>query len=302
MASDRPTKRLEALEFRAWRAFLYTYATVVPTLDRELVASLGLSLTQFEVLNRLRRAGTHGLRMSELASRLVLSPSGVTRAVDQLERRGLVERSVFEGDRRGSLATLTKEGRALLRRATTVHVQGLRAHLLDHMSRTELEHLVTALEAVLDGEGTPLPPLALPEVDRRRQATEDTWGPGPRPSQPCVAPMHRFATTVRPASRASVTASSVCVPGWNHSVLAPTAIALRAMSSASAGGRNTSTTSTGTSMSRSDAYERSPRTSPPRGFTGTIRYPCDWRYFGMSWPGLPSVAEAPTTAIVSVSS
>ena len=97
--------------------------------------------------------------MSELASRLVLSPSGVTRAVDQLERRGLVERSVFEGDNRGSLATLTEEGRALLRRATTVHVQGLRAHLLFHMSRTELEHLVTTLEAVLDGEGAPPPPL-----------------------------------------------------------------------------------------------------------------------------------------------
>jgi DNA-binding MarR family transcriptional regulator len=111
-------------------------------------------------LNRLRRAGSRGLRMSELASRLVLSPSGVTRAVDQLERKGLVERRVFEGDRRGSLATLTKEGRALLRRATTVHVQGLRAHLLTHLSRTELEHLVTALEAVLDGEGSSLPPLA----------------------------------------------------------------------------------------------------------------------------------------------
>ena len=160
MASDRPGKRLDALEFRAWRAFLYTYATVVPTFDRELVAALGLSLTQFEVLNRLRRAGSHGLRMSELASRLVLSPSGVTRAVDQLERKGLVERSVFEGDRRGSVATLTKEGRALLRRATTVHVQGLRAHFLTHMSRTELEHLVTAFEEVLDGEGTPLPPLS----------------------------------------------------------------------------------------------------------------------------------------------
>ncbi len=159
MASDRPGKRLDALEFRAWRAFIYTHATVVPTLDRELVAALGLSLTQFEVLNRVRRAGSHGLRMSELASRLVLSPSGVTRAVDQLERRGLVERSVFGGDRRGSLATLTKEGRALLRRATTVHVQGLREHFLTHMSRTELEHLVTALEAVLDGEGSPLPSL-----------------------------------------------------------------------------------------------------------------------------------------------
>jgi len=159
VAKDRGGRRLDALEFRAWRAFLYAYARVVPTLDRELVGGLGLSLNQFEILNRLRRAGKRGLRMSELASRVVLSPSGVTRAVDQLERKDLVERSVFEGDKRGYLATLTAEGRALLRRTTSVHVQGLREHFLTHMSRTELEHLLTALEAVLDGEGSPLPPL-----------------------------------------------------------------------------------------------------------------------------------------------
>ena len=159
MVKDRNDRRLDALEFRAWRLFIYTYATVVPTLDRELTGALGLSLNQFEVLTRLRRAGERGLRMSDLASRMVLSPSGVTRAVDQLERRGLVQRSVFEGDKRGYVATLSAKGRSLLRRATSVHVQALREHFLTHMSRTELEHLVTSLEAVLDGEGSPLPPL-----------------------------------------------------------------------------------------------------------------------------------------------
>jgi DNA-binding MarR family transcriptional regulator len=159
MAKYRGGRRLDALEFRAWRAFLYAYARVFPTLDRELVGAVGLSLNQFEVLMWLRRAGERGLRMSDLASRVVLSPSGVTRAVDQLERKRLVERSVFEGDKRGYLATLTGEGRAALRGATSVLVQGLREHFLTHMSRTELEHLVTALEAVLDGEGSPLPPL-----------------------------------------------------------------------------------------------------------------------------------------------
>ena len=163
MGTDRSDRRLDALEFRAWRVFIYAYATVVPTLDRELVSAIGLSLNQFEVLNRLRRAGEQGLRMSDLASRTVLSPSGVTRAVEQLERKGLVQRSVFEGDKRGSVATLNAEGRALLRRATSVHVQELREHFLTHMSRTELERLVTALEAVLDGEGSPLPPLTVVE-------------------------------------------------------------------------------------------------------------------------------------------
>ena len=100
--------------------------------------------------------------MSDLASRVVLSPSGVTRAVDQLERRGLVERCVFEGDKRGSLATLTAGGRAVLRRAMNVHVLGVQEHFVKHVSRTELERLATALEAI-----------ASPFVRPRRRARPD---------------------------------------------------------------------------------------------------------------------------------
>jgi DNA-binding MarR family transcriptional regulator len=159
MAKQEDTKQLGVLQFRAWRAFLYTYSTVVPLLDRELRSAQGLSLNQFEVLTWLAQAGAGGLRMSDLASRVVLSPSGVTRAVDQLERKGLVERCVFEGDKRGYLATLTAQGRALVRRATVAHLRGVREHFLKHLSRTELEHLATALEAILDGEGSPLPPM-----------------------------------------------------------------------------------------------------------------------------------------------
>ena len=155
----KETRGLDELQFRVWRAFLYAYSTVVPRLDRELATAKGLRFNQFEVLVWLRRAGERGLRMSDLASRVILSPSGVTRAVDQLERRGLVERCVFEGDRRGYLATITAEGRSLLREATYFHLEGLREHFLNHLTRTELKHLATALEAVLDGEGSPLPPL-----------------------------------------------------------------------------------------------------------------------------------------------
>lgn len=161
MAKDRGEGPLDELQFRTWRAFLYTYATVVPTLDRELVGAHGLSFNQFEVLTWLGRAGRGGLRMSELAARVVLSPSGVTRAVDHLERRGFVARCVFEGDKRGSVAALTADGRAVLRAATSVHLQGLRKHFLKHVSRPELEQLATVFEQILSGEGSPLPPLTL---------------------------------------------------------------------------------------------------------------------------------------------
>jgi DNA-binding MarR family transcriptional regulator len=159
MVKPEAESGLDELQFRTWRAFLYAYSLVVPTLDRELIRAQGLSFSQFEVLVWLRRAGRNGLRMSDLASRVVLSPSGVTRAVDQLERRGLVERCVFERDKRGYLATLTPEGKSFLRKATTFHLQGLRKHFLNHLNRTELKQLADALEAILDGEGSPLPAL-----------------------------------------------------------------------------------------------------------------------------------------------
>ena len=159
MAKPEVEGALDELQFRTWRAFLYAYSVVVPTLDRELINAQGISFNQFEVLVWLRRAGTGGLRMSDLASRVVLSPSGVTRAVDQLERRGLVERCVFEGDKRGFLATLTPEGKSFLRKATTFHLQGLRKHFLNHLNRTKLKQMADALETILDGEESPLPPL-----------------------------------------------------------------------------------------------------------------------------------------------
>ena len=70
-----------------------------------------------------------------------------------------MERCVFEGDKRGYLATITRQGRAFLTKATNVHLQGLRQHFLDYLSRSDLRQLANGLEAVLNAEGAPLPPL-----------------------------------------------------------------------------------------------------------------------------------------------
>lgn len=139
---------LNDLELRAWRAFVAAYAHVVPDLDDELAAAYGLKLNQYEVLLRLKRAPDNELRMTELARRVLLSPSGITRTVDQLERRGLVERRVCASDRRGFLAALTPEGKALFRTATKVHVAGIRERFLRHLTPAQLQALAGALESV----------------------------------------------------------------------------------------------------------------------------------------------------------
>ena len=97
----------------------------------------------------LARADERRLRMSELADRLVLSRSGVTRLVDRLEAADLVARHSCETDRRGSWAILTDAGYDRLRDASPTHLRGVGEHFLDRIPVAELEALRRALDRVV---------------------------------------------------------------------------------------------------------------------------------------------------------
>jgi len=133
----------------AWRTFLRAHARVVRHLEQELQADQGLALTDYDVLVQLSAADERRLRMSELADRLLLSRSGVTRLVDRLAADGLVERVVCESDRRGQWASLTDAGRERLRRASPTHLDGVARHFLDRFDADELPALERMLERVV---------------------------------------------------------------------------------------------------------------------------------------------------------
>jgi DNA-binding MarR family transcriptional regulator len=141
-------------EQRSWRALIDVTTGVLATLDNELRAEHGLSLGEYEVLARLSEEPEHSLRMTDLAGRLRLSPSGITRRIDGLVRAGLVERRQCPSDRRGSNAVLTREGMHRLRAAAPAHVRGVRAHFVDQLSAQQLADLAAALSSVdVDGAG-----------------------------------------------------------------------------------------------------------------------------------------------------
>jgi DNA-binding MarR family transcriptional regulator len=139
---------LKPAEFRAWRAFLNAQATLMRRLEAELVASEGMTLPEFDVLVQLQFAPEQRLRMNELSDRVRLSPSGITRLVDRLAQAGLVERGPCESDRRVTWAILTSSGRARLRRASPVHLRGVREHFARRLSPAQLDVLADALESV----------------------------------------------------------------------------------------------------------------------------------------------------------
>ena len=136
----------------AWSAFLHAHARVVRELERELQAEQGMALTDYDVLVQLANAGERRLRMSELADRLLLSRSGVTRLVDRLEAAGLVERITCDTDRRGQWASLTDAGYDRLRSASPTHLRGVASHFLDRLSGEELIALERTLSQLADDD------------------------------------------------------------------------------------------------------------------------------------------------------
>src|SRR5688500_11194429 len=136
----------------AWSTFLRAHARVVRELERELQADQDLALTDYDVLVQLAAADDRRMRMSDLADRLLLSRSGVTRLVDRLVAEGLVERVSCDTDRRGLWAALTDAGLARLRSAAPTHLRGVSEHFLDRLSPDELAAMRGIL-ARLDPEG-----------------------------------------------------------------------------------------------------------------------------------------------------
>ena len=95
----------------AWRALAASHATVSAALERELGDRHRLSVSEFEVLDRLAESEEHKYRVQDLADAVHLSQSALSRLVGRLEQHGLVQRSLCDLDRRGIYVCLTEAGR-----------------------------------------------------------------------------------------------------------------------------------------------------------------------------------------------
>jgi DNA-binding MarR family transcriptional regulator len=139
---------LSDTEMRAWQALLHAHHEIIETLDRELREEHGLTLGEYDVLLRLARAPERALRMSDLAERVLLSPSGLTRLIDRLVGRGLVQRRPDAADGRIALAWLTDDGLRQLKIAARTHLRGIRKHFTGRLSETKLRNVASALETI----------------------------------------------------------------------------------------------------------------------------------------------------------
>jgi DNA-binding MarR family transcriptional regulator len=125
----------------AWIGLLETHRRLTRALDAELEAEYGLSLSGLELLGRLAAAEDRRQRLSTLAGETGLSLSRVSRIVDALERRALVERRPCPADARAINAHLTDAGLALVREAQAAHFAAVQRSFFDRLSPGEVATL-----------------------------------------------------------------------------------------------------------------------------------------------------------------
>jgi DNA-binding MarR family transcriptional regulator len=142
-------------ELAVWRSFLRAHATVTRALEAELMAERKLPLGWYDVLVQLVEVPSRRLRMTELAGRVLLSRSGVTRLVDRMVKAGLVRRTPCEDDLRGMYAEMTDEGFQALRSASPVHLRGIAAHMTSLLEPAELAALGAAMEKITAAAASP---------------------------------------------------------------------------------------------------------------------------------------------------
>ncbi|GAA2405801.1 MarR family transcriptional regulator [Actinomadura vinacea] len=114
-----------------WRRLLTSYNDVACHLDRALQEAHGLSMSEFETLDRLVDADCDKCRMQDLLADMYLSQSALSRTVARLEKHGLAERILCQDDRRGIFVKITEAGRERHAQAHRTHLAILAEHLTE---------------------------------------------------------------------------------------------------------------------------------------------------------------------------
>ena len=136
-----------AERLRSWRLFFESALALLDVLDTELEHAVGIPMRWYDVLVHLEES-PEGIRMNELAERILYSKSGFTRVVDRMEEAGLARRVRPEHDRRSILVVLTDKGTETVEQGRRHHRDGIERHFSQHLTDADVKALTRALEKV----------------------------------------------------------------------------------------------------------------------------------------------------------
>ncbi len=139
------TQASEDRQFAAWIRLLRAHSALTRELDARLETAHGLSLRDFDVLVQLYHAPEHAMRRVDIARSVILSPSGITRLLEGLERVGWVTKHSCDTDARVTYAVLTEEGKKKFEAAQESHRADIEELFSSNFDADEHEQLAELL-------------------------------------------------------------------------------------------------------------------------------------------------------------
>jgi DNA-binding MarR family transcriptional regulator len=136
----------------AWVRFLRAHASLTRQMSARLEADHGLTLNDYDCMVQLAYAPERSLRRVDLSRSVLLSPSGITRLLDGLEREGWVEKRSCASDARVTYAVLTELGLAKFKAARKSHLADIEQAFGSRYTPEELEAVSSLLGRLLDSD------------------------------------------------------------------------------------------------------------------------------------------------------
>jgi len=134
----------------AWEALFRAQVSIMRGLSAEFPTEL-MSLNEYDVLFNISRAPGRRLRLKDLNRHVLISQPSVSRLVDRLVARGLVEKSSDPNDARGTVVALTDAGSELFRSVAVQHADSITKRVGEVLSAEELRTLTELTDKLRRG-------------------------------------------------------------------------------------------------------------------------------------------------------
>lgn len=136
-------------QIRAWARLVWASQAVADAIETDLKTADFPPLSWYDVLLELDRSDKGGLRPSEIAEVTLFTRYNVTRLVDRLQKKGLVERVACPEDARGAMVRITEEGRALRAQMWPIYREAIKRHFADKLGEDGARQLGELLGKLL---------------------------------------------------------------------------------------------------------------------------------------------------------
>lgn len=144
-----PGKSSAELKGHAWALLLAAHAAVIERVEEAFAGNHLPPLAWYDVLWELEKAAAGRLRMHELAKRVVITRSNLSRLIDRLEAAALIAREPCPDDRRGAYAVLTSAGRAMRKKMWPVYSEQIDTVFASRITDTEAKQLAASFRKLL---------------------------------------------------------------------------------------------------------------------------------------------------------